>query len=284
MNGTRWSRARFTDVERRRRARSLTGLRTRVVVAGLVILMGAAGTAARGESGLAAGSLDLKVTFGMASNLVPCPPDAPPDAFECRARTATGFARGLGNVTEIYGWSYGLGPPTCPADWVKPFATTGRLVVAGKGEITFALAEGARCAPAFPQNEPQELTITGGTGPFAGASGRGTVAERSIGGGVGTETWTGTLEVPGLEFDVTPPTLSGATAKTVRVPKKGAKSARVTFKVTATDDVDGSVPATCQPRSGSRFRIGRTRVTCEATDGSANTATASFTVTVRARR
>jgi len=251
----------------------------------------AAAVAGTEGSQAASGTLDLQVTFGMVSNLFACPPDVlppgvPPAATECRARTSTVSVRGLGTVSLTYTWPLGVGPPTCAADFAKALAATGRLSVAGKGDITFALAEGARCVPiaTLPQNEPQEFTITGGTGPFAGAAGRGTVAGRSIGGGVGSETWTGTLEVPGLEFDVTPPTLSGATAKTVRVPKKGAKSARVTFKVTATDDVDGSVPATCQPRSGSRFRIGRTRVTCEATDGSANTATASFTVTVRARR
>ena len=111
------------------------------------------------------------------------------------------------------------------------------------------------------RNEPQELTTTGGTGPFAAASGRGTL-ERSLAGGAGTETWTGTLEVPGFEFDLTPPKLIGASAKTVRVPKKGAKSARVTFKVTATDDVDGAVPVSCQPKSGSRFKVGKTTVRC----------------------
>ncbi|MFN0153504.1 MAG: HYR domain-containing protein [Gaiella sp.] len=93
-------------------------------------------------------------------------------------------------------------------------------------------------------------------------------------------TWTGTLTVPGLDFDVTPPTLAGATNKTVRA-KKGAKSARVVVGVTAQDDRDGTLPVSCSARSGSRFRIGRTPVTCSSTDGSANTAKATFTVTVR---
>jgi len=101
-------------------------------------------------------------------------------------------------------------------------------------------------------------------------------------GAVGPETWTGTLTVPGLEFDLTAPTLSGATSKTARVPRK-AKSARVTFKVTATDDVDGAVPVACQPRSGSRFKVGKTTVRCEATDSSANMVKAAFIVTVRRR-
>ena len=42
---------------------------------------------------------------------------------------------------------------------------------------------------------------------------RGVVCRRGSAGAVVRSTWTGTLVVPGLEFDVTPPTLSGATSK-----------------------------------------------------------------------
>ena len=65
---------------------------------------------------------------------------------------------------------------------------------------------------------------------------------------------------------------------------RGAKRARVTYTVSARDEVDGSVPVSCQPRPGSRFRIGRTAVNCSAIDGSGNTATARFTITVKRRR
>ena len=69
----------------------------------------------------------------------------------------------------------------------------------------------------------------------------------------------------------------------VRVPKR-AKQVRVTYAVSARDDVDGAVPVSCSPRSGSRFSIGRTLVICSASDGSANTGTARFAVTVKRRR
>ena len=185
--------------------------------------------------------------------------------------------------------AHGRGAPTCATDFAKALPTTGRLVVHGKGAITFTLAEGPRCVgygagPPEPQNEPQELTITGGTGLFATASGSGKLEARALVGGAGTETLTGTLEVPGLTFDVTPPTLSGATAKTVRVAEKGAKTARVTFMVTATDDVDDSRPVSCQPKSGSRFKVGKTTVRCETSDSSGNTGKAAFVVTVKPRR
>jgi hypothetical protein len=83
--------------------------------------------------------------------------------------------------------------------------------------------------------------------------------------------------VPGVEFDVTPPTVSGAVAKTVRAPRR-VKTARVRCNVTAQDDLDGSLPMTRRPRSGSRFKLGKTRVTCSATDKSANTSAAKFIV------
>jgi hypothetical protein len=166
---------------------------------------------------------------------------------------------------------------------VKPLATTGRLVVDGKGELHFALAQGARCGDVEPvRNEPQNFTIIGGTGSYQGASGSGLV-ERSVSAGTGTETWTGAIVVSGLEFDVTSPTISGARAKTVRAPR-GVKRIRVTYKVTASDNADGQVPVACEPRSGSRFPVGRSTVRCSATDSSANTGKASFRITVRANK
>jgi hypothetical protein len=44
--------------------------------------------------------------------------------------------------------------------------------------------------------------------------------------------------------------------------------------------VDGPLPATCTPASGSLFPIGTTPVTCSATDAHGNTGSATFTVTV----
>lgn len=58
----------------------------------------------------------------------------------------------------------------------------------------------------------------------------------------------------------------------------------VRYTLTATAAVNGSVSATCQPRSGSLFRVGRTAVSCAGTDTSGNTANARFTVTVKRTR
>ena len=99
----------------------------------------------------------------------------------------------------------------------------------------------------------------------------------------GRDTWTGTLVVPGLDFDLTAPVLRGAVAKSIRA-SAGKKSARAVYRVTASDDVDGALPASCLPRSGRPFRIGRTTVRCSATDKSANTAMRTSYITVVAAR
>ena len=88
--------------------------------------------------------------------------------------------------------------------------------------------------------------------------------------------------MPGMQFDITAPVLAGANSKTVRA-AKGAKRARIRFVVRASDAVDGAVAVSCDPRSGTYFALGRTKVTCEAMDSSGNTATARFVVTVKRR-
>jgi hypothetical protein len=242
--------------------------------------------AATGESKFATSGLALTAELSLNSKLGGCSPPAPGD--ECAARTGSGLVPGLGAVTEKYEFPVGLGPPACAQSDGKALASSNRFVVAGKGEIHFTLAEGGCMVQAGVYNETQAYSITGGTGIYAGASGSGTV-ERNLGaegpnGRDGIETWTGTLSVPGLEFDTTQPTFTGATNKTVRA-AKGAKTRRVRFTVTAHDDRDVVVPVVgCTPRSGHRFRIGRTRVTCEATDSSGNTGRTKFVVTVKRRR
>ena len=194
-----------------------------IAAMGLVLLAPLVATAAHAQGPdvsatySATGTLELRASLGLVSDLGECPPGVDGDA--CAARTGQGSRPGLGSVSETYIWSYRMGPPTCPSGVGKPLATTGRLVVVGKGEILFALADGARCIDQEPlRNEPQDFTITGGTGTYDGASGSGTL-ERALVRAVGTERWIGTLGVPGLEFDMTPPRLSGATSKTVRAPR-----------------------------------------------------------------
>jgi len=251
-------------------------------VLGLALL--GAGTAAAAVSGTqrATGSLNLGATLTLNSRIGECP--APPGLDDCAARTIGGLFPGLGVVNGRYDFLVDSGGPKCSDDMGWAASYTIRLPVAGKGEIVVAVAEGPCVDSDSIRTQTQAFTVVGGTGGYVGASGSGTL-ERVLGeatatGRYGQERWKGTLSVPGLEFDTTAPTLSGTTARVVKA-KKGAKKARVVFAVTAQDDKDASVPVSCTPRSGSRFPLGKTRVTCTAVDTSANSTTASFAVTVK---
>ena len=56
------------------------------------------------------------------------------------------------------------------------------------------------------------------------------------------------------------------------------------FTASATDAVDGALVPACTSPSGSKFPIGTTTVTCQATDARGNVGSATFTVTVRPGR
>jgi HYR domain-containing protein len=240
------------------------------------------GRAAVADTGSLTFEVEMPVTYPPAT----CPAGTS-NSVECFTRTGSGIVRGLGTVQESFPYFVDNTPPGCAADQVRALPTTALLSVPGKGEIDVRL-DGTGCLtriPPAPVIGEETFTITGGSGRYAGASGGGTIAHRSTAaaGFRGSDTWTGSLAVPGLAFDLTPPVLSGARNRTIRAPHK-AKRIRVTYSVTASDAVDGAVPAKCTPRSGSRFKIGRNVVRCSATDSSANTGAARFTIAVKRKR
>jgi hypothetical protein len=208
----------------------------------------------------------------------------------CFDHTATPLISGLGRVSLSFtAWQTYFG-----SDCVHLAVVDGSLVTAAKGTLHFAGTK-TGCAGGISDGNLQlkgavPVSITGGDADFAGGSGQGTV--RLLSAGTATNNFSGpatgrlafALDLPNGTFDITPPTISGAVSKDVRAPKS-AKRVRVRYRVTARDEVDGRVPVSCTPSPGSRFPIGRTKVTCSATDRSANTATARFNVKVtRARR
>ena len=70
------------------------------------------------------------------------------------------------------------------------------------------------------------------------------------------------------------------TSGDVTVPAAGADGAAATFAATAQDKVDGKVPASCSPASGSKFPVGKTTVSCWATNSLGKLRTTSFAVIV----
>ena len=79
--------------------------------------------------------------------------------------------------------------------------------------------------------------------------------------------------------DTTPPVITSPGNITAEA--TGSSGAVVNFTATAQDNVDGPVNVTASPPSGSTFPLGVTPVGLSASDAAHNTATASFTVTVR---
>ena len=79
--------------------------------------------------------------------------------------------------------------------------------------------------------------------------------------------------------DSTPPALTGLADQVLEA--TSASGANGTFSVTATDLVTPAPAVVCTPSSGSTFAIGTTTVSCTATDAAGNSASGSFTVTVK---
>lgn len=225
----------------------------------------------------AMGTLQLDTRFRVVYQGVECPQGTPP--ADCFQFVGKAIVPGLGSVTETYDK---IRTTVGANDCVRQIATA-IIDVAGKGQFFASALQPDLCGPPAPASTgPYTLVITGGSGRYGGASGRMEFKSSVSARGTAIDYWTGTLTVPGLEFDVVPPALRGAVSKTVRAPK-GAKRVRVRYAVTAQDAVDGSIPVDCLPRSGSLFVLGRTKVTCSATDSSGNAGEARFTVTVRRR-
>jgi hypothetical protein len=267
-------------------SRKLVASCSALTLAGVVAVGGASAEAARADA--VAGTLALKAEVSVAYPFADCP-SGMSRLFECFVRSGKAIVPGLGPVDESYAYVLENAPPGCTAspgsDAVRLVATTARITVAGKGEIYLSTGGTGCLSRAGTLRSSEPFTITGGSGLYAGASGGGTLASVSYGppAFTGVDTWTGELFVPGLQFDVTAPIISGAVDTSVRIARR-AKRARVTYAVTAQDDVGGVVSVTCTPRSGSLFVLGRTRVTCSATDASGNTGTATFSVKVTRRR
>jgi HYR domain len=238
----------------------------------------------------AAGTLEFRFALRWTGSDRRCPLGTPV-TIECYPHPGgPELAPGLGLVSQSYLYFVeGSTAPDCVAGYnIADYPA--RLIVEGKGEINLLVKGIDTCLQGEPVDtvvtNVQSFTITGGSGVYAGASGSGEVshvAHRLISGHpAGTDTWKGTLIVPDLEFDLVPPTIRGAANRIVRAPR-GLTRVRVLYQVTAVDD-RGRATVACRPRSGSLFKVGRTRVICSATDTSGNRAAARFTVTVRPSR
>jgi HYR domain-containing protein len=90
----------------------------------------------------------------------------------------------------------------------------------------------------------------------------------------------GVAIVSPVVLDTTPPVLAGLPANIVAEQAGPTGTATSWPAPSAQDAVEGPLPVSCVPPSGSTFGAGLTTVTCSAADSSGNTASAGFTVTI----
>ena len=249
---------------------------------GVVLPLATAGNTASAPAQV----LATKGAFVGTWNVVRCGEPVPPGSSDlfCLTHTADALVPGLGAVKLTFTTLFNYA-----SDCTRLWAKNASLVAGSKGSLQLAVTA-PRCeATAALVRGTVPLVVTGGAGSLAGATGGGTLTIGRYWGvqvgccGRAEGELVLNVNAPNATFDVTPPVLKGAVSKTVRARKK-ARRVRVRFSVTAQDAVDGPVSAACKPRSGSRFKIGRTKVVCSATDSSANTGRAQFTVTVKRAR
>jgi HYR domain len=253
-----------------------------VLVVGLAMFAATSSVRASPDVSMrASGTLRVsQATLAGHVNQTTCPPAEDPSTI-CFDSKTSGVIRGLGVVAVT-----NLNVVEDPDSSCERWHSSPVLTVAGKGKLDLSVNPSRQCIT--PQtgviSATLPFTIASGSGIYAGATGHGTFKTY---GGPGTtnrqtDTIDGTVSVPGLTFDLTPPVISGAKSKTVVAPKR-AKGARVRYAVIARDGAK-RVSVSCRPPSGSLFKVGRTRVRCRSMDASGNVATASFGVLVRRGR
>jgi hypothetical protein len=200
---------------------------------------------------------------------------ATPD--EHNAGNLAGLARRAGSARRPNGFSVsaytggGTGPTdTTPPTIKAPPGTTVEATGPSGAAVSYVVTA------SDPDDAPAQITLT--CAPASGSTfalGTTTVtcnAHDAAGNNAAPATFPITVR------DTTPPALSAPANMTVNA--TSPSGATVTYAPTATDLVDGSVPVTCTPASGSSFANGTTTVTCTAKDTRGNTASATFKVTV----
>jgi hypothetical protein len=194
-------------------------------------------------------TLFVKVTVTAAGIMTVTPSAFPPVVVSHGSTTQTLLSISVGNVNSV------------------PLSFTAQ-VTAGAPWLTI---EGPSSGSAIVAGAPATLQVK--VNPTG----------RAIGTYTGTVTITGAGATHSVNVDLV---VRDTTAPTIVVPPGIQKEATgpltpVVFSVTVTDNVDANPSVSCNPVSGSGFAVGTHTVVCTAVDAAANTASASFVVTVR---
>nr|WSX76366.1 HYR domain-containing protein [Streptomyces sp. NBC_00899] len=262
----------------------------------------AAGTGSPGSTvagvGLAAGvgggnaACDWGLVAGLGTGLI-----AGPDGLVAGA--GAGLLGGVGGCDGATGGMGGTGTDsgttTGTTTGTSSGTTTGTTAATTTGTTTGTSSGTTTGTTAATTTGTTTGTSSGTTTGTTAATTTGTTTGTSSGTTTGTTaaTTTGTTGGPGAPLpepandyqeiigiavrDVTAPVV---TVDSRSVEAQGSQGARVRYTATATDAVDGPLPVSCTPASGSLFPLGTTTVTCTATDSAGNTGAAKATFTV----
>jgi len=96
---------------------------------------------------------------------------------------------------------------------------------------------------------------------------------------VDTKSFLETVEATTTPIDTTPPVVS--VPEDIIAEATGPEGRIVNYNANATDNVDGNLATVCNPKSGSMFALGQTRVECTANDATGNIGKNEFVITVR---
>jgi hypothetical protein len=88
-----------------------------------------------------------------------------------------------------------------------------------------------------------------------------------------------TAEATTSPIDTTPPVVS--VPEDIIAEATGPEGRIVNYETNATDNVDGNLATVCNPKSGSIFALGQTKVECTATDNAGNIGKNEFVITIR---
>jgi hypothetical protein len=181
-----------------------------------------------------------------------------------------------GTTPDTHQFTVTVSPPAPPPDTTKPVVTVPSNI---STTTTNPLGKAVTFTATANDNVDGALTPTcnpssGSTFPLGTTSVTCTATDQA--GNTGSASFTVTVTL----LDTTPPVITVPGPITVAAT---GPTTPVTYSVSATDNVDGSVAVSCAPTSGSSFSVGTTTVNCSAKDTAGNTGTASFTVTVQDR-
>ena len=96
---------------------------------------------------------------------------------------------------------------------------------------------------------------------------------------VDTKSFLETVEATTTPIDTTSPVVS--VPDDIIAEATGPEGRIVNYNANATDNVDGNLATVCNPKSGSMFALGQTRVECTANDAAGNIGKNEFVITVR---